>query len=61
MTERSSSEDRSDSGGWKTVYFKTAGDAVAEANTILGLQPGTVVTVVFTIGDDRRALLYYFE
>jgi hypothetical protein len=59
MTERSSSEDHSHTGEWKISYYKTAGDAVADANKLL--QPGTVVTVVFTTQDDSPALMYYFE
>jgi hypothetical protein len=52
--------ERSHTGEWKTSFYKTAGDAVAEANN-LGLQPGTVVTVVFTTEDDSPAMMYYFE
>jgi hypothetical protein len=52
--------ERSHTGEWKTSFYKTAGDAVAEVDS-LGLQPGTVVTVVFTTEDDSPALMYYFE
>ncbi len=60
MTERSSAEDHSRTGEWKTPLYKTAGDAVADADK-LGLRPGTVVTVVFKTQDDSPALMYYFE
>lgn len=60
MTEHSSSEDRSHTGGWNTSFHKTAAVAVEEANK-LGLRPGTVVTVVFRTEEDSPAMMYYSE